>query len=114
LADAVFNAGRVGLLLRALAGGEYAKLPAAMQDRLHQPYRLPLVPGQAHAVDAARQAGAASAALSGAGPSVIAFAPSRHEEIAAAMQAAFGRAGLASRAWTLGVDRRGASVTSAG
>ncbi|MEW5988225.1 MAG: homoserine kinase, partial [Chloroflexota bacterium] len=62
LTDAVFNAGRLGLLLRALARGDWAKLGAAMQDRLHQPYRLPLVPGLTEAMAAARAAGAAGVA----------------------------------------------------
>ena len=37
--DAAFNVGRSGLLLGALATGEYHLLRVAMQDRLHQPYR---------------------------------------------------------------------------
>ena len=40
---------------------------------LHQPYRLPLIPGAQDAMQAARKAGASAVALSGAGPSLIAF-----------------------------------------
>jgi homoserine kinase len=109
-ADAVFNAGRLGLLLRALAAGDYGRLAVAMQDRLHQPYRLPLVPGLAAAFEAGRAAGAAAVALSGAGPSLIAFAPDGHEVIGEAMAAAFASAGLTSRRWLLGVETAGAAV----
>jgi homoserine kinase len=110
LADAVFNIGRVGLLVRALETGDYDRLAIAMEDRLHQPYRLPLIPGMAEAFTAGRDAGAAAVALSGAGPSVIAFAPDGHEEIAAAMGQAFSAAGLQHRAWVLAVRSQG-SVT---
>jgi homoserine kinase len=112
LASAVFNAGRVGLLIRALAAGDYTKLGVAMQDCLHQPYRLPLIPGMAAAFEAARDSGAASVALSGAGPAVVAFGPSYQEQVAAAIREAFGRAGLSSRSWSLPVDHRGCLVTT--
>jgi homoserine kinase len=112
LTDAIFNTGRVGLLLRALEAGDYGRLAVAMQDRLHQPYRLPLVPGLVAAFEAGRAAGAAAVALSGAGPSLIAFAPNGHEAIGEAMAAAFASAGLASRRWLLGVETAGAKVLS--
>lgn len=101
LAAAVFNAGRVGLLVRALAAADYAKLAVAMDDRLHQPYRAPLVPGLAAALAAAHDAGAAGAAISGAGPSVAAFAPAGHAAIAESVAAAFAAAGLTTRHWVL-------------
>ncbi|MCI0577199.1 MAG: homoserine kinase [Chloroflexi bacterium] len=110
LADAVFNAGRVGLLVRALAAGDYGRLGMATQDRLHQPYRLPLVPGLAQAFAAARAAGAAAVALSGAGPSLVAFAPAGHQAIGEAAMAAFASAGLESRSWILPVDGVGCRV----
>jgi homoserine kinase len=111
LADATFNAGRVGLLVHALAAGDFAKLAIAMQDRLHQPYRIPLVPGMAAAMDAAQEAGAAGVAISGAGPGVVAFASAGHSAIVAAMQAAFAGAGIASRAWVLPMASSGAVVS---
>jgi homoserine kinase len=108
--DAVFNAGRLGLLLRALMAGDSRRLAVAMQDRLHQPYRLPLVPGLEHAMAAAYKAGAAGVALSGAGPSLIALANEGHEAIAQAAGAAFTAAGLRWRHWLLEIDRQGATV----
>ncbi len=113
-ADAVFNTGRTALLIRALATGDDEKLAIAMQDRLHQPYRLPLVPGLEQALQQAHAAGAAGASLSGAGPGVIAFARDNHEQIAGAMQAVLSAAGLESRAWVLPVATAGATVTAAG
>ena len=109
--DAVYNLGRLGLLLPALAQGDYDKLGVAMRDRLHQPYRVPLIPGMQAAFDAAAAAGAQSVALSGAGPGVIAFAAREHEAVATAMRRAFAGAGLDSRAWILDIDHAGCRIT---
>jgi homoserine kinase len=104
LADAIYNAGRVGLLVRALETGDYDALRVATQDRLHQPYRLPLISGLADVFEAGRAVGAAAVALSGAGPSIIAFAPAGHQEIVQAMREAFTAAGLKSRSWLLSIS----------
>lgn len=112
LRDAVFNVSRVGLVIRALERGNFAALTLAMQDKIHQPYRLPLVPGMAAAFEAAKGAGAAAVTLSGAGPSVAAFALANHEAIAQAMQSTFAAAGLASRAWVLPVENQGKLMIS--
>lgn len=111
MADAVFNLSHTALTLLALQRGDYAALIDAMTDRLHQPYRAPLAPGLAAALDAARARGAA-AAISGAGPAVIAFPASRHAEIGEAMRGAFVTAGLGARVWLLQAAR-GASLTTA-
>lgn len=110
LQDAIFNTSRLGLLVRALETADYGKIRVAMQDRLHQPYRLPLIPGLAEAFTAAYVAGAAGVALSGAGPSLIAFAPGDHEAIGKALTAVFARHHLASRTWVLSVDTGGSQV----
>lgn len=75
IADAVFNAGRVGMIVHALHTGRYELLGEAMDDRLHQPYRRHLYPWTANAIAAGRAAGCFGAAVSGAGPSVFAFCP---------------------------------------
>jgi homoserine kinase len=108
--DAVFNLGRAALVVEALRSGDPALLGQAMQDRLHQPYRLKLVPGAEAALAAARQAGAAAAVLSGAGPGLIAFGVGDLTPAAAAMQAAFQAAGLSSRSWLLTTTPLGVQV----
>jgi homoserine kinase len=113
--DAVFNVGRSGLLLGALATGEYELLRVAMQDRLHQPYRSHLVPGLEDVIEAALANGAYGACLSGSGPTVLAFAPAGSApKIAPAMQAAFETRGVEARSWTLDVDLDGAQVEPPG
>ena len=109
--DAAFNVGRSGLLLGALATGEYHLLRVAMQDRLHQPYRSHLIPGLEDVIDAALDSGAHGACLSGSGPTVLAFAPqSSAREIASAMKATFEARDVVADSWALDVDLAGARV----
>ncbi len=111
LADAVYNIGHALFTVQALAAGDDALLSWAVGDRLHQPYRQRLIPGYATVAAEARKAGASAVALSGAGPSLVAFASARHEQIAAAMQAGFLANGLKSRAFVAPVDRQGVQVS---
>lgn len=71
--DAVFNLSHAALFVGALASGDLSLLPFAMQDRLHQPYRKPLVPGYEEIERIALEHGALCAYLSGAGPTIIAI-----------------------------------------
>ena len=71
-ADAVFNVQRASLLIAALATGSTWAFPAALEDRFHQPYRTPLVPGLADILKL-RAPGLLGCALSGAGPSILVF-----------------------------------------
>ena len=109
-ADAIFNISHMAMVVRALEQGDYAKLAIGMQDRVHQPYRMALVPGMAEAMTAAKEAGAAAVAISGAGPSLIAFAPSHLKAIGEAMMAAYKAHGLNSRMWLFHTDSEGSTV----
>ena len=111
-ADAVFNVQRVALLLAALQSGRVDVLGAALDDRLHQPYRLRLFPWMPAVVDAARAAGALGCVLSGAGPSLLAAVGDNANGVAQAMERALAKAGLRGRAWALAVDTTGAVVLS--
>ncbi len=110
LADAVYNLGRTALVVEALRSGDLALLGKAMRDRLHQPYRLNLIPGAEQALRAACQSGAAAAAISGAGPSLIAFPVSEGEPVAAGMVAALEQAGQKTRSMVLFTIPQGAAV----
>ncbi len=110
LGDATFNLGRAVLVVEALRSGDLELLHQAMDDRLHLPYRLPLIPGGQPALDAAYQAGASAVTISGAGPSLIAFTPGDPAPVAAAMQAAFQAAGVPARAFLLHTCPSGAEV----
>jgi homoserine kinase len=99
-ADAVHSASRAALLGPALAGRPDLLL-AATEDRLHQPFRAPAMPRTAVLVQELRSAGIA-AAVSGAGPTVLALTTT--ETRAGAME--FERRGWS--ALPLDVDREGA------
>ena len=110
LKDAVFNIGRALFTVQALTQSDYELMRFAIADRLHQPYRKKLVTGYDAVVMEARKAGAVAVALSGAGPSLVAFSPDKHWEIAHAMKAAFEANGVAARVFVLPVDRQGVQV----
>lgn len=78
-ADAVFNLSRASLLTAALTAGRLDVLRDAMDDRLHQPYRVPLVPGLDRVLKESVRHGALGAALSGAGPTALLFVEERSD-----------------------------------
>ena len=69
--DGAFTASRAALVVHALTTAPELLLPAT-EDRLHQPYRRPAYPETAALVDHLRAAGV-PAAVSGAGPTVLAL-----------------------------------------
>jgi homoserine kinase len=107
---AVYNMSRAVMVTEALRTGDLELLGKAMTDQLHQPYRLPLIPGAHAAIESARGAGAAAVALSGAGPSLIAFTSKYDPAVGEAMRREFEAAGLASRTFELSPSPEGAEV----
>ena len=111
--DAVFNLGRTPLVVEALRTGDYELLNQVMEDRLHQAARLKLIPGGRAAWLAAQHAGAAAVAISGSGPSLVAFVSLATDAamVARAMADAFAGMGIVARPLGLSVSAGGASVT---
>ncbi len=107
--DVVFNLQRVALLAAALATGNLGALRVATGDRVHQPYRAPLVPGFDEMLGF-ELPGLYAIALSGAGPSVIALVGSDGEATGDAMRQAFAREGIESDVFHLGISPLGATV----
>jgi homoserine kinase len=108
-ADAAFNAARCALLVRALSA-EPGLLLEATDDRLHQRQRRAVYPASLALVEALR-ARAVAAAISGAGPSVIAFAvadPQPTRDLVADL------AGSAWQVRAIPVARTGARAVAAG
>ena len=69
--DAVFNVQRAALLTAAFAQGRLDLLRVAMQDRIHQPYRIKACGLLENLLPLAEEREIAGVALSGAGPSVL-------------------------------------------
>ena len=109
-ADAVFNCSRTALLVAALQMKRYDLLPAAMDDRLHQPFRAALVPGMEAAMAAGYRAKALGVVLSGAGPTLVALARSEPQAVAAAISDAFAAYHVTCRTQLVQADGEGAVV----
>lgn len=108
--DAVFNVGRTALLVASLAKGHLEGLLVGTEDKLHQPYRSPLIPGMEEVFAAVKNAGAKGVALSGAGPTLIAFTKGNEERIADIMQNTWQEHGVQTLVMVVAPDRKGASV----
>jgi homoserine kinase len=90
--DAIFNVQRSALLITALATGLTEAFPTALEDRMHQPYRAPLVPGLNEIIKL-RTPGLLGCALSGAGPSILVFYERGYEQVCQAVQHVFAKHG---------------------
>ena len=72
-ADAVFNGTHLALLPAVLMYGDISLLPIVLQDRLHQPYRTPLIVDYEPISQNAFSCGAHAFFLSGSGPTCMAI-----------------------------------------
>jgi homoserine kinase len=110
-ADAIFNISHLGLLLRALETGKANWLQAALQDKLHQPYRKSLIKGYDEVSAAALNAGAYGMVISGAGPTLLALTNTSHSiDVVAAMATAWKNIGVGAQVRALNIDSEGARV----
>jgi len=108
LSKAIFNLSRSALLVNALQNSDWEVLPEAMEDRLHQPYRAPFIPGIEDMFSQIKKTGLAGVALSGSGPSVVSFTKAGSEEvISKIMKNAFLKAGITCRILVLEADLEG-------
>ncbi len=95
-ADAVFNVGRGALVVKALELGDEALLQAAMEDRIHQPYRRKLI-ADYDVIEQTVKARGAAFALSGAGPTLLCV--TMQENLAAYLRETL--PGLTKANWTV-------------
>jgi homoserine kinase len=109
--DAVFNLQRSALFLASLDAHRYDLLVDAMQDRLHQSYRMDLIPGLAEVLAMPRISGMLGVALSGSGPTVIALATDNLQEIGETIEDHFKRNGLNATVRNLAVAPQGMRLT---
>ena len=107
-AAAARQAARSALLATAIMSSDAGLLRDAMSDELHQPYRLPQLPGSRELIELAYERGAAGACLSGAGPTILAICdatPTAH-----AVEKAWNAAGVPGMATRLRFDTGGAKL----
>jgi homoserine kinase len=105
-ADATFNIQRASLLTAALATGDRSAFPAALDDRLHQPFRAQLVPGLADILRL-RAPGLLGCTLSGAGPAVLVFYERGSGHVCDLVREIFAMHGCTTEVMESGVAERG-------
>ena len=106
--DAVSNLGSLTLLLQGLRSGNGDLITDGMHDRLHEPYRWPLIQGGSAVRKAAMDAGAWGCVISGAGPSLLALCPPEQgRAVAEAMEKSWEREGVQTRALPLKLQSGG-------
>lgn len=109
--DAVKSINSAAYVVAAFASGNFARLRNAAGDFLHEPYRLPKIPGAAEAIAAGVKAGAYTGWLSGSGSSVLCVAErTAAEAVSRAMVGAFAAAGVAATGRALAADNHGLRV----
>jgi homoserine kinase len=113
--DVIANLASVTILTTVMVSGAVEWLPYGLHDRIHQPYRLPLIKGADAVIQAARAAGAWGAVISGAGPTLLAMVPPAAAlDVADAMTGAWREAGVASRSLVFTELAPGASIEPPG
>ena len=113
LQDAVYNIQRSALTVAALLSKDFHFLRQSLKDRVHQPYRAPLIPGfeEILALQEQESQGLLGICLSGAGPSILAFADSNLSQIYRRIEAVFQKHGVGSRAFELEADNQGRTIS---
>lgn len=107
---ALQQAANIAAMVAGACLGDLALLGRAIDDRIAEPARAPLLPGFVAARRAALDAGALGCSISGAGPTAFAFTDrdDLSVRVAEAMVRAYGDAGVAANAKITQVDPAGA------
>lgn len=109
-ADAVYNLSHGAVLLKALETGDKPVISWALNDRLHQPYRVSLIPEYETVRRVALESGAIAFCISGAGPTLLALTDDRN--FAGRLSARLSKE--TKKGWKVlspEIDRHGATVT---
>lgn len=112
-ASAVRNSQCLATLLSGLGRGDWEAVRRGCRDTFHEPYRLPLVPGLAEALESLRRDPRVGGAyLSGAGPVLAAFLPDSASDASIADEAIalLGQQGVQAEARVVEIDPHGFRV----
>jgi len=114
-ATAIAQAAAVATIVSALYSGDLSRLRGAIDDRIAEPARAPLLPGFRAAKAAALAAGALGSSISGGGPSAFALVDgdATAGAVMDAMVAAYADRGIDATGRIARVDERGARIEEA-
>ncbi len=89
--DARYNLARAALFSASLLQGKYENLKIAVGDRLHQPYRMPLIKHADEVFRFAYELGAYAVYISGAGPTMMAVVSGEDADFAPKLRSYLGK-----------------------
>lgn len=78
--DSVYNLSRSALITASFLSGKFENLKTGSEDKIHQPFRLPLIPGGSEIIEKSYENGALAAYISGAGSTMMAIFDCGKEE----------------------------------
>ncbi|KAF0249636.1 MAG: homoserine kinase, partial [bacterium] len=107
--DAVFNLQHALLFQASITQENYSLISTALQDRWHQPFRAPLVPGLEQAL-ALEMPGLLGIALSGSGPTLLALATENFAAIAENLKQIFACHNITAETKLLEIDQQGRTI----
>ena len=111
LSDFVWQTAHLAGFISGCYTDDLDMIRASFEDVIIEPQRQALIPGFQEVRRAAMQAGALGCSISGAGPSMFAWALTESAEpVAGAMQQKFEAGGLETDAWIVEIRNRGARV----
>ena len=110
--DAVFNAKRLGMFIQAINTKDSELMKLALQDRLHQPYRMKLVPGLDRIIENLKhEENVLGCVLSGAGPSIVVISQKNNlDKIKSIVKSTWEDLNVKVNIMTLPVETSGAQI----
>lgn len=110
--DAVFNAKRLAMFVQAVNTKDDELMRLALQDRLHQPYRMKLVPGLDSIIENLKhEENVLGCVLSGAGPSIVIISKKNDiEKIKTIVKNTWEAQNVKVNIMTLPIEKNGAQI----
>ena len=112
LSDAVYNLKHSAMLLHAIETADEELMKLALNDKIHQPYRIKLIPGMAEIMEAFKhEQGILGCVLSGAGPTLLVISKDYNtEKIKAVVKEIWSGFGISSEIKTMQLEEQGAVI----
>ena len=112
--DAVFNAKRLAMFIQAIHTKDSALMKLALKDKLHQPYRMKLVPGLEKIIENLKhEENVLGCVLSGAGPSILIISERNNlDKIRSIVRETWADLNVKAEIYTLPFENNGAQIIS--
>lgn len=113
-ADAVFNAQRMAMFVQAVNTHDTELMKSALKDKLHQPYRMKLVPGLEKIMENLKhEENVLGCVLSGAGPSILIISLKNNiDRMKTIVKSTWDDLNIKAQMFTFHIEENGAHVVS--